>query len=204
MAVKRLTDGVDENDIVDLTDVEELNRPNMMIDEDYAISGCYGDYALVQRKIAHRTGKVEDGVNNGKVIKYTTWITVQPHSYGGTPFDILENYRDYVSLQRFKKLDKENDFGAIRKIYDDIGVTVAKFFKSTEFTKEIKQQGALINEITQLKEELSRIKSILKEADELHELVKAKRKIVIDDTEPKKPKFKKVKEEEEVEDGETY
>ena len=33
---------------------------------------------------------------------------------------------------------------------------------------------------------------------------KAKRKIVIDDTEPKKPKFKKVKEEEEIEDGETY
>ena len=69
MAVKRLTDGVDENDIVDLTDVEELNEPNILIDEEFGITGKSYDYAVVQRKIAHRTGTVEDGVNNGKVIK---------------------------------------------------------------------------------------------------------------------------------------
>ena len=188
MAKQTLADTVDESEIVDLG--EEVNQPNFMIDDECGISGGYGDYALVQRKIAHRTGKEEDGVNNGKVIRYVTWVTVQPHSYGRTPFDILNNYMEYISLQKFKKLNKSNNFNDVKQIYLDTKQTIRDCLKSSQFADDIKHQGALVDEIVQLKDELKRIKSILSEADELHELIKDKRRIIISDTEPKKHRVK--------------
>lgn len=188
MAKQTLADTVDESEIVDLN--EEVNAPNFLIDDEYGIQGSYGDYALTQRKIAHRTGKEEDGVNNGKIIKYITWVTVQPHSYGRTPFDILENYMNYVSLQKFKKLNKSNNFNDVKRIYIDTQQTVRDCLKSTQFTQDIKQQGTLINEINQLKEELKKVRAILTEADELRELIKDKRRIIVGETEPKKHRLK--------------
>jgi hypothetical protein len=45
--IKSLTDGVDEKDIVNLG--EEQNAPNILIDNNYGITGMYGDYALVKK-----------------------------------------------------------------------------------------------------------------------------------------------------------
>lgn len=197
MAKETLASTVDEKDIVDLG---EVGTVNYMIDENYAITGDEYDYALVEKKVAYKTGKKEDGVNEGKVIKYTTWQTVKTHIYSNTPFGVLENYAKYIVGNKFKKLNRSNNFDDVRQIYLDTQATIRKALESSQFTDDINQKGKLVDEIVELKAELKKVRAILKEADELHELVKAKRKIVIDDTEPKKPKFKKAKEEEEVED----
>ena len=115
--IKPLSESVDASEIV-VTD-EEMGTVNFMIDEDYACSGNYGDYSLVERKIAYRTGKPEDGENEGKVIQYIKWEVVTPHSYGKTPFAILENYGEYINLKKFKKLNKEKDFDEVKQIYLD-------------------------------------------------------------------------------------
>ena len=60
-----LAETVDDSEIVDSGEV--VAEPNILIDDEYGISGNSRDYALVVKKIAHRTGKVEDGENEGKV-----------------------------------------------------------------------------------------------------------------------------------------
>jgi len=188
MAKQTLADTVDESEIVDLG--EEVNQPNFLIDDEFGWVGGYGDLSLVQRKISLRTGKEDDGENNGKVIRYVNWVVVSPHSYSKTPFGILENYRDYVSLRNFKKFNKEKDWDKIKQVYDDINNTIKSCLKSSEFTAEIKHQGEMVNEIAQLKSELKQVKDILAEADELRELIKSKRRIIVGETEPKKHRIK--------------
>lgn len=187
--VKSLAETVNSDEII-ISD-EEVGTVNFMIDDTYAIQGSYGDYALVERKIKYRTGKEEDGINNGKVIQYIGWDTVQPHSYGRTPFDILKNYADYINLKKFKQLNKSSNFDDVKQIYLDTQNTIKQSLKSSQFTDDIKQQATLVNEIAELKSKLSEINKVFEEADELRELIKSKRKIIITDTEPKKHRIKK-------------
>lgn len=195
MAVKRLTDGVDENDIVDLTDVEELNAPNILIDEEYGITGKYADYAVVQRKIANRTGKEEDGVNEGKVIRYIRW---EDCKYSSTISGCLEIYKRTSNLNKISKLKKCRDFAVIESILKETNDVVDNFLKNhNDLNNQQSQIADMMDTINELKSKIKEANKVFVLVAELHELVKAKRKIVIDDTEPKKPKFKKVKEEEE-------
>lgn len=76
-SIRSLANTVDEKDIVDLG--EEQNPPNILIEKNFGITGKYGDYALVQKSIAHRTGNDDDGVNKGKVIRYYKWTDVSYH-----------------------------------------------------------------------------------------------------------------------------
>lgn len=192
MAKINLASTVREEEIVDSN--EEVGSPNFMIDDTYAIMGNYGDYSLVERKVALRTGKFEDGENEGKVIRYIKWDTVQPHSYGRTPFDILKNYADYINLKKFKQLNKSNNFDDVKQIYIDTQNTIKHALKSSQFTDDIRRQATLVNEIAELKSKLSEINKVFEEADELRELIKSKRKIIITDTEPKKHRIKKEEE----------
>ena len=190
--IKSLSESVDASEIV-VTD-EEMGTVNFMIDDDYGCTGSYGDYQLVERKVAYRTGKPEDGENEGKVIQYIKWEVVTPHSYGRTPFAILENYAEYINLKKFKKLNKEKDFDSVKQIYLDTQSTIRKAMKSTQFSSDIVEHGTLINEIAELKAKLKSINDVLKDADELRELIKEKRRIVISETEPKKHRTKKEEE----------
>lgn len=190
MAVKRLTDGVDENDIVDLTDVEELNAPNILIDEEYGITGKYTDYAVVQRKIAHRTGKEEDGENEGKVIRYIKWDDI---NYSNTIFGCLTNYCTYVNLSKTKTLNKCKDFAKIELIYQSTKDTIDKFLSNYNMTDEQSELTKLLDNITLLNMKLEDAKKVFSSVEELRELVKEKRKIVINDTEPKKHRVKEEK-----------
>ena len=187
-----LAETVDEEDII--IDDGISSEPNILIDDNFGIRGNYGDYSLVERKIAYRTGKPEDGENEGKVIQYIKWEVVSPHSYGKTPFAILENYGEYINLKKFKKLNKEKDFDSVKQIYLDTQSTIRKAMKSTQFSSDIVEHGTLINEIAELKAKLKSINDVLKDADELRELIKEKRRIVISETEPKKHRTKKEEE----------
>ena len=188
MAKETLASTVRPEDII--ISNEEVGTPNFMIDEDYAIQGGYGDMALVERKIKYRTGKAEDGDNEGKVIQYIGWDTVSPHSYGRTIFDILNNYAEYVNLKKFKKLNKCSNFDEVKQIYLDTQDTIRRALKSSEFTSDIKTQATLIDEIAELKAKLKEVNDVLAEADELRDLIKSKRRIIVGETEPKKHRVK--------------
>ena len=192
MAKETLASTVSEEDIIDLG--EEENAPNFLIDENYGGLGRYGDIALVERKIAYRTGKPEDGVNEGKVIRYIKWTNVEPHTYGRTIFDVLNNYDKYVSHIKFKQLNKSQNFDDVKQIYLDTQATIRQALKSSQFTDDIKQQGTLLNEIADLKSKLKSINSVLEEAEELRELIKSKRRIIVGETEPKKHRTPKEEE----------
>ena len=172
-----------------ITDIE-TSPPNYLIDNEFGISGGYGDYSLVKRKIKTKTGTKEDGVNEGKTIQYIGWDTVSPHSYGRTIFDILNNYAEYINLKKFKQLNKCTNFDEVKQIYLDTQSTVRKAMKSTQFSSDVRTQATLIDEIAELKAKLKEVNDVLAEADELRDLIKSKRRIIIGETEPKKHRLK--------------
>lgn len=190
--IKSLADSVDASEIIETED--EMGTVNFMIDDTFGIVGSYSDYALVERKVAYRTGKEEDGKNNGKVISYIKWDVVSPFSYGRTPFDVLNNYARHIGLRKFKQLNKSNNFDDVKQIYIDIQTTINQALKSSQFTDDIVKQGTLIDEISELKAKLNMINDIFDEADELRALIKDKRRIIIGDTEPKKHRTPKEEE----------
>lgn len=195
MAKINLASTVREEDIVDSN--EEVGSPNFMIDDTYGCSGGYGDYALVERKVALRTGKPEDGENFGKVIRYIRWDTVQPHSYGKTPFDIFNNYAEYINLKKFKQLNKSSDFNELKQIYLDTQSTIRQALKSSQLADDIKQKASLVSEIEEIKGMLSDARKVFGEVTELRQLVKDSRKIIVSDMENKPKQHRTPKEKEE-------
>lgn len=195
MAKQTLADTVDESEIVDLGEVE--NEPNILIDDDFGITGKYLDYALVQRKVAHKTGKEEDGINNGKVIRYTKW---EDCKYSGDIFGCLRMYQKISNLNKISKLKSCKDFKVIEDIFKSTDDTINKFFKGYgDMSNQQQEMAGLIDMVNLLKLRIKESNKVFDAVQELHELVKAKRKIVINDTEPKKVRYKQAKEEEEEE-----
>ena len=188
MAKETLASTVDPSEIVDLG--EEVNVPNYLIDDTYGILLDEYGSTLVERKISYRTGKDEDGINEGKVIQYISWMPVKTHIYGKNVFDAFENYSHYTTGKALKQLKKCADFNAVKQIYLDTQATIREAMKSTKFSSDIVEYGTLINEIAELKSKFKAINNVLAEADELREMVKEKRKIVIAETEPKKHRLK--------------
>ena len=194
MAVgKSLADSVPESEIINLG--EEINPPNILIDDNFGINGMFGDYALVKKGTSYRTGKEEDGINQGKVIRYTKWAVVETWCYGSTIFDILKNYTKYNNLCKTKALKKCKDFNEIEKIYIETNNTINNFLSNyTDMNKKQSSMSELINSMNVLKKKLDEANKVLEEVDDLHELVKKKRRIIVKDTEPTKHRNKKEKE----------
>jgi len=186
--IRSLAETVDESEIVDLG--EELNIPNIGITSEFGIAGKYGDFALVQKKISHRTGTEEDGVNNGKVIRYRTWMEVNPFTYGKTVFDMFDNYFRYTTLYKIKKL-KFAGIEECKKIYTDVKNEIYKAIKGNKIDNQVKEYCDLLDEISKLKVKVQEAYAVIDEADKLKELIRTKRAIIINDTEPKKHREKK-------------
>ena len=188
MAKETLASSVDPSEIIIST--EEVNPPNYLIDETFGIVVDEYDSTLVERKIAHRTGKETDGENEGKVIQYIAWTPVKTHTYGRNIFGALENYAKYVTGTKMKQLKKSTNFDEVKQIYLDTQSAIRKAMKSTQFSSDIVEHGTLIDEITELKAKLKEVNDVLAEADELRDLIKSKRKIIMGETEPKKHRLK--------------
>ena len=186
-----LADTVDESEIIESGEI--TSEPNIIIDDEWGIRGGYRDYALVTKKIAHRTGKYEDGENEGKVIRYEKWEDVL---YCGTIFECLRSYQEVTNLSKIKALKNCKDYFEIEKIYKSTNATINSFLKHQDMVEESKDIAKLLDTISQLQLELKRVHTILAEADELHEKIKEKRQILINDTEPKKHRVKLEKQEE--------
>lgn len=186
MAKQTLADTVDPSEIV--LSNEEQNQPNIMITDDIGIIGGYGDYALVEKKIAYKTGKAEDGDNVGKVIQYTRWDDI---GYFATIFDCVKAYCKYRNLTKVKELEKVKDFKVIEQIFIDTNETVTKFLNNySNMTDANSNALSLIDTINELKRKTDEINKVLSEADDLRELIKSKRQIIIKETEPKKHRLK--------------
>lgn len=183
--IKSLAETVDESEIVDLG--EEVNPPNILIDNDYGVSGKVGDYALVKKKICHRTGKAEDNEYEGKVIRYVSWEDV---NYNSTIFGVFRNYLNVVSLSEIKKLNKCTEWQKIADIYNEILLTIRKCVNSTELPNSLKYNCDNYDNIQKLLTELNKVQDTLDKADELMALIKEKRRIIVDNTEPKKHRLK--------------
>ena len=178
---------------VDVTSDEELGSPNIMIDDEYGISGLYNDFALVQRVFATRTGKKEDGENEGKIIQYVKW---KPLGYVGTPFQALRLYSHKATLQKIKNLDKETNWKVIENIYKETNKTIDDVITRLVADSELEIKGEKLDSLYAMNDKLKKVDKILAEADSLHEMIKDKRRIIIGDTEPKKRRYK-IEEEEE-------
>ena len=187
MAKQTLAETVDPSEIV--TSNEEQNPPNIMITDDIGIIGGYGDYALVEKKIAYKTGKLEDGEDNiGKVIQYTRWYDI---GYFATIFDCVKAYCKYRNLTKIKELEKVKDFKLIEQIFIDTNETVTKFLNNySKMTDANSNALSLMDTINELKRKTDEINKVLSEADDLRELIKSKRQIIIKETEPKKHRLK--------------
>ena len=191
MAIKSLADTVEEKDII--ISEEETNEPNILIeDTGFGISGNYGGYSLVQLKTAHRTGTLEDAENNGKVIRYQTWVEVPTFIYGKTIFDCLDNYEKYTTLYKIKKLKKAS-FKEVQDILTQTHNDVVRTLKKLELSKEIKEHCEIFNSVSKLQQRIDEANLIFAEVDKLAEMVKRKRSILIKD-EPTKHRTKKEEE----------
>lgn len=187
---KRLSvDTVDEADIIDLG--EEVNPPNGIFEEDettgYGFTGKYGDYALVIKKIAHRTGKAEDGEYCDKVIRYCKWEDV---NYSSTLFGVLNSYIAHRNLSKTKALKKVKEFSEIEKIYKETQANISTFLGSITLDNDTKKVCELYDTLQKIKSDLSSVEKVLEDADKLNELIKEKRRIIIANTEPKKHRVK--------------
>ena len=180
-----LAETVDDSEIVDSGEI--LGEPNILIDDEYGISGGYRDYALVVKKIAHRTGKVEDGENEGKVIRYVKWEDV---SYAGTIFECLRSYQDITNLTKIKALKNCKDYLEVEKIYKETNAKINQFLKHQDMSKETKDAISLIDTINQLRGTLNEAKGLIKEVNDFKAWMKAKRAELFKNVEPTKHRVK--------------
>ena len=154
MAKLSLADSVDESEIIKSD--EEVNKPNILIDDDYGIvyDDTNGQCVLVYRTIAHRTGKEEDIENNGKIIRFTKWKDV---GYCSDEFSLLRYYKSKVSKAKGAKLDKCKSFAEITKVYADIDETIKRVLNVTKMPEETRVNKL----IEEMESRLKKIDSIM-------------------------------------------
>lgn len=182
---KSLAELTDPSEIIDIG--EERGAPNLLIDEDYGICADAYNYILVNKKIAYRTGTEDDGENNGKVIKYIKWDDVNYHP---TIFHCFQAYFNEKALSETKKLNKCKEYKEVARIYLEIKNSIDKCISNLKLSNGVKESADVVDMIEQLKLELKEVTDVLSEADELRELIKEKKRLIIKDTEPKKHRIK--------------
>lgn len=181
--IRSLKDTVPESEIINSGEVR--NEPNYILpDGNYGITGGYADYSLVKKRIAYRTGKKDDGGNQGKVIRYEAWEDAS--CYHADLVDIFKSYARILNLSEFKKKKMMSDINELVNIhqntYDLINTALGSMCKPLSKEQEgvgllldIKQD--LINEINESRERLKELHKL--ELDVTRELKEA-RKIIVD------------------------
>ena len=180
-----LAETVDEDDII--IDDEISSEPNIIIDDNFGIRGKFLDYALVTKKVAHRTGKKEDGDNEGKVIRYEKWDDVL---YCKNIFECLHVYQEVTNLSKIKALNNSKDFNVVEKIFKDTNRKIDNYLQCQTISKEADEALNLLDTINQLKFELKEAKEVIKDANDFKKWLKEKKQIIIKDVEPTKHRMK--------------
>ena len=169
---------------------EEGYIPFFLIEDDYGIAADEYCYMLCQRKKMNRTVKDENG-NPAYVESYLYWRALK---YSGTFQNAIECYVEIKERQLNARHVKNKDYQKVIDVYNEIREIVANAFSATGINQEflsfgdlLSQKNKLLNEI----DELSDIKyKVETAADDLLQIIKDKRKIIIGETEGKKHKMK--------------
>jgi hypothetical protein len=177
-----------------MTNEEVGSIPFFLIDDDYGISGCYADLALVVKKRANKTGKEENGEDPTKVYSFYRWDELK---YDSKISGIYECYYKIKELAGFKKIRKSTNLNDLIKIQEEIKVTIHRSLDITE-NNQITQVYDLLDTVAYLKNQITEGKKVLTElnqtcSDTIDELKKS-RKIIVENM-PKQKKQKEVQEE---------
>jgi hypothetical protein len=173
------------------TNIEEGTIPYFVLDKEWGIACDERQEILVHKRIASRTIKNEQGVDD-HVEQYVMWDSIcYPHTFTHA----IEIYVDKKGKLAKSKLNKSTDYSDLVKIQNDIKSTIANALDFSGVNKEFLSVTSILDERTKLEEELKMLKQtkeqVLQETEKLLELVKEKNKIIISATEPKKHRIKK-------------
>jgi hypothetical protein len=179
-----LAETVKPEDII-ATEEETGSIPFFIIDDEYAISGGYGDYALVIKKSASRQGKEENGEDKNKVYTYYKWNELK---YLPTVEGVIETYAEVKERNLNKKLIKSKDLQDLIQIRLEIKDIIHKALSLKTMDNQTKEVCDLTDTIQKLKGTINETKADLKELRNLKNQtiseIKEARKIIVDRDKP--------------------
>jgi hypothetical protein len=156
-----LIDTTNPEDIIE-TNEEVGSTPFMIIDDDYGIAGCYADYALVYKKKASKTGKIENGEDPTKVYTYYRWEELKYDSKLSGVFDL---YLKTKKLNAFKG-QRTKDIKDLIKIEEDLANYIHSVLDINENDK-FKEVCNLTDTILHLRQQIDRANNVLSEYKKL-------------------------------------
>ena len=146
------------------TNEETGSIPFFDIDTEYAVSGCYEDMALVTKKKASKTGKVDNGEDPTKVYTYYRWDELK---YDSEFAGVLDCYLKVKRLNAFKG-QRTKDIKDLIKIEQDLSDYIHDLL-DVRTNEQFKQVCNLTDTVLYLKEQITEAKSVL---SEYHKLIK--------------------------------
>lgn len=191
-----LKDTVPDNEIVRKGEVR--NEPNFIFAcGNYGIVGQYMDYSLVEKKLSYRTGKKEDGEDEGKVIEYIDWKDVP--AYHSTLKGMFESYAKIKNLTEFKTKKLVEDISEIIEINKNTQKLIVETLNNydnvlskngTETLTLMDKKELLKDEIRELELRIKKYTKLDKEIDNMYKQIKDKTTIIVNRDKPKKHRIK--------------
>lgn len=173
------------------TDKEEGQIPYFLLDDEWGISCDERQEILVRKKSANRTIKDESGIET-HIEQYYTWECI---AYTNSFTHAISVYVDKKGKAKKSKLIKSKDYKELVEIQNEINSIISKALNFNGVNKEFLSITSLLDEKSKLKEELISLKEtkiqVEKEVENLMDLIKEKRAIIVSNTEPKKRRLKK-------------
>lgn len=188
---RSLVETVNPEDIVYSGEV--VGEPNILL-PDTKKNYTYGifvdplNYKLAVLKDCYRTDKDESG--NEQVVHYKKWSDIAYlNSFESTYYKYIEQ----LTTSKDAKLKRCNSIQEVISIREEIKILVSETFPQI-ISQSIEKGCELIQENEELKQQIQETEAMVQEAKYAHEelmnLIKEKRKIVIQETEPKKHRLK--------------
>lgn len=173
------------------TDIEEGLIPYFLIEDDWGINCDERNEILVRKRIASRTIKDENDVED-HIEQYVVW---EAETYSNTFTHTIECYINKKNKEEKSKLIKSKDYKELISIQNEIKSNISKALDFNGINKEFLSITSILDERAKIEEELKLLRETKKqieiETDKLLQLIKEKRSIIISNTEQKKHRIKK-------------
>lgn len=171
------------------TGEETGNIPFFIIDKTYGVAVDSLEYMVVEKKDSSKAIKNGNKIASAEV--YTKWM---PVAHVSTFEDALISYYKIKSRDLDKQLHKSKDLKDVLQNRKKIEKILLSSLSPKEINKEIFSTAEVVGLKEDLMKELVELKNIkeklLSECNSLMELIKDKRRIIIQSTEPKKHRIK--------------
>lgn len=198
--VKSLKETVKDNEIV--RNGEVRNKPDYPFPDGlYGITGKYGDYSLVMKRIAYRTGTEEDEKDCGKVIEYEVWEDYP--CYVSTLEGIFKSYARILNLSEFKAKKMKGEISELVEIHKKTYNTINKALSGIDghlnhYQEEVctlaDTKQRLLNDISELTDIKNSLSKKIDDIDKMYAEIKEKRTIIVNVDKPKNHRIPKEKE----------